>query len=1557
MADRYWVGGSGSWDATSTANWSDTSGGSPGASAPTSVDNVIFDANSNVGIGAFTVTVTGTLAAPSVCNDFSTGGAGGALDGVMTLSLSATSRIDCYGSMTLPSTNFTWSGTTNGILTFRATTTGKTVTTNGVALTLTRVDFDGVGGEWTLGSAITYGTASQLTVINGTFNTGNFNVTGAIFAVNVSGSSQTINLGSSTITLSSTASVNFNLPSNLTLNAGTSTIICSNANPTFAGGGKTFYNVSFTGASTATTITISGDNTFNNLSITPGSLIKVIALSGNQIINGTLTMPPFGTAASRYFIRSSAIGTQRTLTVATLGNTLTDVDFRDINVQGASAPWSGVRLGNCFGNANVTFEAANTRYWNLAAGGNWNGTGWANTSGGTPLANNFPLAQDIALIENTGLNSGATITINTLWNIGKWDMSTRTLPMNLTFGNNDPVVYKDFLLSNVVNFTTRTGTPTLTLSSQNSTQNLQSGGGNTIIYQVVADCPNTIVKLVDDYRIEFPTLGAGIFILTRGTLDLNDRTLSCNVFTSSATSTREIRFTGSNSKINLFGSNTNIFNTGTATNLYINGTSNVICSYDGSNGIRTIVPGQPDAANTVNFNIVSGSDQFALNTSDWSGELDFTGFSGTWLNRVSTRIYGNLIMSSAMTTQAGTGILNLMGVSYDNILNTNGVVINSPLYIYDSVAYDSGSILPYFSQYTLQNDLTLDSPYALLLSTGNFVANNYNVSAGFFSAGQATSTAYSNLVMGSGTWNMTGSGTVWSVGGVNRLISPNNSTIVLSNTSSDVEFSGWDYYYNNIVFSSANTNRFSISGNLTANNITFAPQTLNPIGRKSISVGNNTITITGTLSLSGNSSNQRTFVLSDATRTSKFVANNVASLQYVDFRHIQAAGNSVPWSGISLGDSGLNSNINFGAARTLYWNKPEGGNWSDVAWSTTDGGSVDANNFPLGQDTIVFTNTGLNSGATFNVDNNYQINNIDFSSLTNPATLNLLDSNNDSYGNVTFSPNLNIVSTGGGHLFNTRGSNVSITSAGVTWPVNAPVNFQALVPGNYINLVDDFTANSTASFRYEGLNLNNRTLSCAIFASNNSENRNLIFGNTGIIRITGSNTTVVNMATMTNFTYEGTSNVFVANTIAEGTRTIIFGGISNIGSTENNSLNLTITPANDIVGITGTIKNLIYQDGFTGSGGLGTNVFGNLYLANGMTSTFITGITNFKGNTGTNTITTNGVPIQRSILFGDSINKTWKLNGDLTLLANQTLYLANSTLDLCSKNVTCGAFYSAYQHPRKLSMNAGTITVNSTGLPGLSAPIQLGVPRGALTSTIYTNDNFIFEASPANSKIVIAAGNTANSLTAYDINFGGVYLNTNMEIATTHPLEFQLATVRNSNGGVHRLYNTVQPVTIRLNDSVFVENYDVTGTTSNVVTIEAFATATTNGFGFISRTGVKEYISNTSFANVTFYPANTWYAYTTNGNINNGNVNNITFVDPSFTRVARLANTGEFFIPEPTQLDEVNPQPGRNYSMTRSGEIEFNEFDETGGISVAGRLHSNGTIQILGEFNEVDGIK
>jgi hypothetical protein len=46
MATYYWVGGSGTWNNSSTANWSLLSGGVAGVGPPLAADTVLFDANS-----------------------------------------------------------------------------------------------------------------------------------------------------------------------------------------------------------------------------------------------------------------------------------------------------------------------------------------------------------------------------------------------------------------------------------------------------------------------------------------------------------------------------------------------------------------------------------------------------------------------------------------------------------------------------------------------------------------------------------------------------------------------------------------------------------------------------------------------------------------------------------------------------------------------------------------------------------------------------------------------------------------------------------------------------------------------------------------------------------------------------------------------------------------------------------------------------------------------------------------------------------------------------------------------------------------------------------------------------------------------------------------------------------------------------------------------------------------------------------------------------------------------------------------------------------------------
>ena len=255
MANRYWVGGTGTWDATTTTNWSTSSGGAGGASVPTASDNVFFDANSNVLATAFTVTMAN---APRVCRDFTASG----LDGTMTLAGSAIA-LTVSGSLTFQATNFT--RTYTGLTTFNATTTGKTVTLNGS--TLTTVTFDGVGGAWTLGSALT---STIFTLNNGILNLDGKTCTASNRFVTGTGvKNLTFNGGILVCSNSATNAFNNIAPTNFTTTAGTGTgtiSMTSASAKTFVGGGSTFNCTLNQGGAGALTIT--GSNTFSDITNT-----------------------------------------------------------------------------------------------------------------------------------------------------------------------------------------------------------------------------------------------------------------------------------------------------------------------------------------------------------------------------------------------------------------------------------------------------------------------------------------------------------------------------------------------------------------------------------------------------------------------------------------------------------------------------------------------------------------------------------------------------------------------------------------------------------------------------------------------------------------------------------------------------------------------------------------------------------------------------------------------------------------------------------------------------------------------------------------------------------------------------------------------------------------------------------------------------------------------------------------------------------------------------------------------------------------------------------------
>lgn len=370
MANRYWVGGSGTWDGTSTANWSATSGGAPGASAPTLADIAYIDGNSgasptitvastatagatNISNGAATVILSGNATLAGTTNGltlttgtlnlndftltvgrfFSSGtgartiafGTNGLiitnnstanalsfdLQTVTNLTITGTPRARITGntSSVLPQNNATEATAINYTLNaftifsnsypafvgdmninnwFGGGSAGVTVYGNFTAISglavfivgsvdwtfstsstktyscsyyLRRITFNGTG-TWNLGTALNC--SNQIYLTQGTLTTNNYNVT-CLGLISSNTNTRALNMGSSTFSLpintnSTPAGWDLGTSTNMTLNAGTSTIYTSlSFDSSFNGGGFT-YNIFSIDSNNILTIT--GSNTF-----------------------------------------------------------------------------------------------------------------------------------------------------------------------------------------------------------------------------------------------------------------------------------------------------------------------------------------------------------------------------------------------------------------------------------------------------------------------------------------------------------------------------------------------------------------------------------------------------------------------------------------------------------------------------------------------------------------------------------------------------------------------------------------------------------------------------------------------------------------------------------------------------------------------------------------------------------------------------------------------------------------------------------------------------------------------------------------------------------------------------------------------------------------------------------------------------------------------------------------------------------------------------------------------------------------------------------------------
>lgn len=181
---------------------------------------------------------------------------------------------------------------------------------------------------------------------NNTFTTNGFNLICTTFSNSVT--TNTMNLGASTVTITGAGAAAWTTAA--TVNAGTSTISLTSASAkTFAGNGKTYYNLNQGGAGA---LTVSGNNTFNSItnSVQP-TTVTFAASSTNTFANFSLT----GTAGNLVTINSSTAGSAANF-VKTGGVVSGDyLSVQDISASPASIWYAGANSTNVSGNTGWIF--------------------------------------------------------------------------------------------------------------------------------------------------------------------------------------------------------------------------------------------------------------------------------------------------------------------------------------------------------------------------------------------------------------------------------------------------------------------------------------------------------------------------------------------------------------------------------------------------------------------------------------------------------------------------------------------------------------------------------------------------------------------------------------------------------------------------------------------------------------------------------------------------------------------------------------------------------------------------------------------------------------------------------------------------------------------------------------------------------------------------------------------------------------------------------------------------------------------------------------------------
>jgi hypothetical protein len=284
----------------------------------------------------------------------------------------------------------------------------------------------------------------------------------------------------------------------------------------------------------------------------------------------------------------------------------------------------------------------------------------------------------------------------------------------------------------------------------------------------------------------------------------------------------------------------------------------------------------------------------------------------------------------------------------------------------------------------------------------------------------------------------------------------------------------------------------------------------------------------------------------------------------------------------------------------------------------------------------------------------------------------------------SFTLNTGTISASTGFVLSSASSSFVYNGGTLTTPAFTQTN-------GVVSLGAALTLQATTAYTLTAgtLSLNNFTLTTGRFSSNNTNTRSINFG-TGTIVLNHSTagTTVLDMATATNYSYTGTPNF---SSTAAITRTYTFG---TTGGSVTNSPNLTLTGSGTQVGT------------FTTGSWFNTLNFGTTAFSPGATSLKLNGFTLSSGGSflsftptmvGTGTITSNGNATMSTLII-DGVGITTSLGSNFSFVPGFTgsTTLTNGTLNLNGFNLSTDTFISNNANTRSIVFGTNNIILQAT---------------------------------------------------------------------------------------------------------------------------------------------------------------------------------------------------------------------------------------------------------------------